>query len=176
MNSHDTYDSDILHELAATCLRHFQQEERALLRVYESALAIRDALRCQQSIDLQPLTERQEEAAAESRALRSCRDELRLQLSAVLAIGFDEATIAGLANQLPPDRGGSLLELRDRLRQLSLDIERVAVGNAVLLRSRLEMFEQLLTSLTGSDAHSQRYAPTGQREAAASRSIMQARC
>lgn len=161
--------------LSLACLAHMQQEEAMLAETLESLQQIRSAL-LEGALDaLKTALDRQSRLASASAELRQRRARLRREMSLALGISPEEVTLLGLAARLPRDVAVRLTDCRERLRAMTVEVDRLNRANAALVGQSLDFLERFLTEMTDGDRRGAGYSPTGATREAVLGSIFEAR-
>ncbi len=162
-------------ESADLALAHLADEERLL----ESAVTIlnetRTALLAGDLPTLKQALERQAALEQAGSRLRERRDRMRARIASYCGVATEAATLDLLARDLPEHRRTALHGSRERLRRLAGTAGDLGRGNALLLKSCLDLFDQLLSGITGGGSSGKRYGPGGDYQSFGYGSLLSAR-
>jgi hypothetical protein len=150
-----------LDELGPAFLAHLAEEEEFLQTTVEALGQTRTALVSGSLQTLRQALQRQatlEQAGAE---MRDLRNQLRHHIASVLGVPAPSATLELLAGRVPAHLSASLKASRQRLRCLAATANELNRGNALLLKSGIDLLDQVLSGLTGGSPGGKRYGPAG---------------
>ncbi|GEM_PF-5934624 len=150
--------------LALSCLAHFEKEEAVLQTSKESLLKVQAALISGRIEQLRQALRTHEESGRQATDLHEARQLLRERLAETLRIPAEQVTLRVVSDRAPPALRQSLSASRQRLLQISDDIERIHRSNSALLRQSIRLLQRLLGCLLGNAGDTSRYTAEGLME------------
>ncbi len=136
-------------ELAADCLRHFDQEERLLQQKLQLVDALRASLRTRDAQSLTELTARTATHVESESAVVAARQMLRGRISEHCSVPIEQAGVRLLASRCSPEWARSLTDRAHRLHQLTMDVSRRNQANILVAAQLARCVEQVVERLTG---------------------------
>jgi adenylosuccinate lyase len=150
-----------------------EQEEAMLDSTLRGLREVRSAL-AQGTVDgLTGVLEHQAKAARAAEELWHRRAQMRLEIASCCGTDPQSATLQMLARRVPGELADRLNSCRSRLKRMAGEIERLNRGNAALVRQSLAFLERLFAGLTGTEAASHTYGPSGQQRSLVCGSIIE---
>lgn len=165
-----------LEPVAKQCLAYLEQEERVLKDMIDVLCEVRSALRAGENAILAKAANRQEQYAIRLKSIRVQRVKLRQIIATSLCVPPEEATIRRLSENAPNSYRHPLRLQRDRVADLASEADQLMQSNLVVIVHGIQVFEQILSSLTGSTAVEGRYQSSGRPGASMCRAVFQTRC
>jgi hypothetical protein len=162
-------------ETAAVVLKHFQQEERMLADMLQSARDVRAGLL---SGDLHAQQEAFHKRLDPPAAIHEQRRALRKRIAADLNTSVEEATLRGLADRVPRPLREELIAKHQRLLNRIVEIDRLNRANAMLAAYFIDLIQKLLGGPASQQPSANRYSPSGEicRDGNLKHSGLQIRC
>ncbi len=162
-------------DLGAVTLSHLEAEERLLQTAVDVLRQTRSALISGNLQRLAHSLERQVELERASAAMARKRVQFQTKLGASVTLSSRPSPLDILADQLAGAARSMLQQARVRIIRLAATASELNRGNAILLRSNLDLLEQVLSALTGGDGGGKRYGRAGAYQAVGYGSLLSAR-
>ena len=149
--------NELLGELSSV----LEREVNCYEELIASARAEQQALIRGKLEELKLTIEAQELLLASTKALEETRRQIRTTLAERLDVGGGELTLTRLIELGYDDETGRLASLRDRVRQVVVDLDRLNAGNAQLINSSIEFVNQSMWVLLQPRTEQTTYGPKG---------------
>ena len=165
-----------LEALANDCAAHLQREESALVAMMDVLTTVRSALRAGDNARLADAADVQDHRANELHAVREGRHQLRDSIARVLGIDAAQATLMRAIQLTPQPRKSELLSQRARVEELARDTQRLMQSNLMVVAHGMQLMQQILCCLTGTEQSGTTYGPAGRPAYATPTSVFQTKC
>ncbi|MBS0203082.1 MAG: flagellar export chaperone FlgN [Planctomycetes bacterium] len=156
----------ITEALAERVKRHLTEEERTLIAVLESVRDLHQSLR---QLDGEALTlALQNETAAlrEAEGLQRQRLAFRTETAGAFGLSPHEVTLSALATKTSGALQASVVETRQKLADMSEEMDRLNRQNAAMIQQSLLLMRGIVGHLTGTTFSGESYNAGGAREEA----------
>jgi len=142
-----------------------EREAHCYEELIASARAEQQALIFGKLQELKLALEAQEVLLASTRALEETRGRLRQTLAGRLGLPSEGLTLTRLVELGYDDETGRIASLRDRIRKVVHDLDRLNAGNAQLINSSIDFINQTMWVLLQPRTAQTTYGPEGSTEA-----------
>jgi len=149
--------NELLDELSSV----LEREVGCYEELIASAHAEQQALIRGKLEELKLAIEAQELLISSTKALEELRRQIRRTLAEQLGLPSDEVTLTRLVELGYDDEAGRLASLRDQVRHVVRDLDRLNAGNAQLINSSIAFINQTMWVLLQPGTEKPTYSPDG---------------
>ena len=157
-------------------LVHLGREAETLAKACQTLEEVQQAIVSRSREDLSPRVERQAALSAEVVQASQARQQLRATLGQALGIPPESVTVSRLIQLAAPDQTEQLRAQAQHLAVLARRVEQLTYQNALLAQQQVDLFQRLLSCLTGKESSAPRYQANGEAEPDSSCSVIEVRC
>ena len=118
----------------------------------------------------------QQEVITESEKMTAGRVRLQENIAAVLKTPVKRGTIRALCQRLPVELSAPLEERRAHIMELEVEIRRLNQTNNVLLQQSLDIYQNIISGISGTQPAPQTYSSSGQLDQHSSGNLLQTEC
>lgn len=164
--------TQITNELAERMQRHLTEEEQSLVTVLDAVRAVHDSLRNLDENALADALDSEAAALRKAEVLQARRQQIRAEAAGALGVPPQDVTLSVFAEKTTGPLQTTVVESRQKLAQMSSEMERLNRQNSAMLQQSLSLIRGIVGRLTGT-APGETYGAGGTREDTHVGSLMQ---
>ncbi|HEY4262283.1 MAG TPA: flagellar export chaperone FlgN [Schlesneria sp.] len=164
--------TQISNELAERMQRHLTEEEQSLVTVLDAVRAVHDSLRNLDGNALADALDSEAAALRKAEVLQARRQQIRVEAAGALGVPPQDVTLSVFAERTTGPLQTTVVESRQKLAQMSTEMERLNRQNSAMLQQSLSLIRGIVGQLTGT-AQGETYGAGGAREETHVGSLMQ---
>ncbi len=164
--------TQISNELAERMQRHLTDEEQSLVTVLDAVRAVHDSLRNLDGNALADALDSEAAALRKAEVLQARRQQIRVEAAGALGVPPQDVTLSVFAEKTTGLLQTTVVESRQKLAQMSTEMERLNRQNSAMLQQSLSLIRGIVGRLTGT-APGETYGAGGTREDTHVGSLMQ---
>ena len=164
--------SPISIELAERMQRHLNDEEQSLVSVLEAVRALHESLRVLDGDALAQALESETVALKQAEELQQRRQQIRSEAANALGLPPKDFTLGLLAEKATGPLQTSVVESRQKLVEMSSEMDRLNRQNAAMIQQSLTLMRNIVGRLTNT-AGGESYSASGARNETHVGSLMQ---
>lgn len=165
-----------IEELARTCLDHLQIEREQLRMAHEALDRMKQAMLRADTPELEAAAAEDASVRAMWRQLHERRAALRIEIARQIGCPDAVADFRAVEDRLAGKAREDLRQRRHEVATLASHIEALTFEIVALTRNALEVWRQVLHSLTGEDAPAGSYTRQGREAIRVCSGILRTRC
>ncbi len=164
--------TQISNELAERMQRHLTEEEQSLVTVLDAVRAVHDSLRNLDGNALADALDSEAAALRKAEVVQARRQQIRVEAAGALGVPPQDVTLSVFAEKTRGPLQKNVVETRQKLAQMSTEMERLNHQNSAMLQQSLSLIRGIVGRLTGT-APGETYSAGGAREETHVGSLMQ---
>ncbi|MDB5347033.1 MAG: flagellar protein FlgN [Schlesneria sp.] len=164
--------TQISNELAERMQRHLTEEEQSLVTVLDAVRAVHDSLRNLDGNALADALDSEAAALRKAEGVQVRRQQIRVEAAGALGVPPQDVTLSVFAEKTTGPLQTTVVESRQKLAQMSTEMERLNRQNSAMLQQSLSLIRGIVGRLTGT-APGETYGAGGAREETHVGSLMQ---